>query len=186
MAEQFREWVYWTVLPSLRSAGLLPYPIHSENMSQYLLNDKGAKSSDEIDILSFPSIALNAFDGKKVVYLFYLKHYNALKFGRSEDLRERAQDHYNSYSKHPGDVIAVHVIITEYPCKIEQEIKDQCKARGWRLNDLYVNGRLQTEIIDLTKTTIDNVVKLMNEVSQQYTESIKKRKAGIVEQSIEH
>ena len=186
MAEQFREWVYWTVLPSLRSAGLLPYPIHSENMSQYLLNDKSAKRSDGIDIVSFPSIALNAFDGKKVVYLFYLKHYNALKFGRSEDLRERAQDHYNSYSKHPGDVIAVHVIITEYPCKIEQEIKDQCKARGWRLNDLYVNGRLQTEIIDLTKTTIDNVVKLMNEVSQQYTESIKKRKADIVEQSIEH
>ena len=180
MAEQFRDWVYWTVLPSLRRAGLLPCPILSEDSSQV------ENENTIVDTSSFPAIALNAFDGEKVVYLFYLKHYNALKFGRSEDLRDRAQDHYNSYSKTPGDVIAVHVIKTEYPCKVEQEIKDQCKARGWRLSDLYVNGHLQKEIIDLNKTTIDDVIGLMNVVSQQYNESIKQRQADIIEKSVEY
>ena len=180
MAEQFRDWVYWTVLPSLRRAGLLPCPILSEDSSQV------ENENTIVDTSSFPAIALNAFDGEKVVYLFYLKHYNALKFGRSEDLRDRAQDHYNSFSKTPGDVIAVHVIKTEYPCKVEQEIKDQCKARGWRLGDLYVNGHLQKEIIDLNKTTIDDVIGLMNVVSQQYNESIKQRQADIIEKSVEY
>ena len=100
--------------------------------------------------------------------------------------RDRAQDHYNSFSKTPGDVIAVHVIKTEYPCKVEQEIKDQCKARGWRLSNLYVNGHLQKEIIDLNKTTIDDVIDLMNVVSQQYIESIKQRQAEIIEKSVEY
>ena len=125
---------------------------------------------------------LNSYDCEKVVYLFYLKKYNALKFGKSEELRDRAMSHCNAF----GDVVLVHVIVTEYAVKIEQEIKDQCKLKGWRRMDICINGHLQQEIIDLNKTNIQSVIDLMNTISQRYTELVKQKVNGIVIKSIEY
>ena len=132
----------------------------------------------------YKSELFNSYDGKKVVYLFFLEQYTALKFGRSEELRDRAMSHCNTYG--PGDVVLVHVIVTDYPAKVEQEIKDQCKTKGWRRMDISINGRLQKEIIDLNKTTIQCVIDLMNTVAQRYKESIKKKETSLVSKSIEY
>ena len=51
--------------------------------------------------------------------------------------------------------------------------------------DISINGRLQKEIIDLNKTTIQSVIDLMNTVAQKYNESIKKKENSIVSKSIE-
>ena len=91
----------------------------------------------------------------------------------------------NKKRKSPDDVILVHVIVTDYPVKIEQEIKDQCKLKGWRRMDISINGHLQNEIIDLNKTSIQSVIDLMNTVEQRYNESIKRKENRIVSKSIE-
>ena len=197
LARQFRKWLVDEVLPMILETGSYDsssltrqinelkekvHQIEEENQNLKLTVCDNNKT-DEVNELS--PIMLNSYDGEKVVYLFCLKEYNALKFGRSEDLRERAMSHCNAYGKNPGDVILVHVIVTDYAMKIEQEIKDQCKSKGWRRLDISINGRLQKEIIDLNKTTIQSVIDLMNTVAQKYNESIKKKENSIVSKSIE-
>ena len=46
---------------------------------------------------SDPSIMLNSYDFEKLMYLFYLEQYNALKFGKSEKLRDCAMSHCNAF-----------------------------------------------------------------------------------------
>ena len=52
--------------------------------------------------------------------------------------------------------------------------------------DISINGRLQKEIIDLNKTSIQCVIDLMNTVAQRYNESIKKKESSLVSKSIEY
>ena len=125
----------------------------------------------EREISAYPLLLLNSYDGEKVVYLFYLKQYEALKFGKSEQLRDRAMSHCNAF----GDVTLLHVIVTDHAVKIEQEIKDHCKLKGWQRKDISINGHLQHEIIDLNKTSIQSVIDLMNTVAQKFTEIMEEK-----------
>ena len=125
-------------------------------------------------------IPVNAYQGK-VLYLFWLKQLNALKFGVSAHLQKRAMTHGRSF----GDVSLVHVIETPYADDIEQSLKIVFKERKWKLNGFIVNGHEQSEILDLSKTSIADVVQSMNDFTERHVEIIQKREREIVERSME-
>ena len=123
---------------------------------------------DSIDLSAFPQISVNSYDNCTVMYLFYLRRYRALKFGISTDLHNRAQRHYRAFGEKPGDVRLVYVLETEHASSIEHSTKHACIQNGWKRHDIIINGSVQTEIIDLNKTSIDAVIRLMNSLLQQH------------------
>ena len=154
IAERIQNWIFATVKPFISS------------LQQCAL---------------FFDLPVNAYEGTKVLYLFWLKKLNALKFGVSENLQVRSTKHKRSF----GDVSFVHAIETPYAYEIEQSLKTAFNERKWKLNGIVVDGHKQSEILDLTKTTIDDVIALMNKFTKLHCEVIQKRERDIVEKSME-
>ena len=138
---------------------------------------------DRIDLSAFPQISVNSYDNSTVMYLFYLRRYRALKFGISTDLHNRAQRHYRAFGEKPGDVRLVYVLETEHASSIEHSTKHACIQNGWKRHDIIINGSVQTEIIDLNKTSIDAVIQLMNSLLQQHLSLKRKHENEIIERN---
>ena len=85
-----------------------------------------------------------------------------------------------------GDVSLVHAIETPYAYEIEQSVKIAFNERQWKLDGIILNGHKQSEILDLKKTTITNVIVLMDEFTKQHTQLIQKREKEIVLKSMEY
>ena len=141
---------------------------------------------DGIDLSAFPQLSVNSYDNTTVMYLFYLRRYQALKFGISTELHTRAQRHYRAFGEKPGEVRLVHVLKTEHASVIEQSLKHACIQNDWRRNDIVINGSVQTEIIDLTKTSIDAIVRLMHSFLQQHLCLKRKHEEEIIERHEQH
>ena len=118
------------------------------------------ESTEEID---YPPLAADAYNGQ-VLYLFWLKKLNALKFGSSRDLHKRSVCHQRSF----GQVVLVHVIETYFAAEIESSLKIAFTERQWKRNDIIVNRHKQTEILDLNKTSIEEVIDLMEVFTAQH------------------
>ena len=121
-----------------------------------------------------------------MIYLFYLRRYQALKFGISTELHNRAQRHYRAFGEKPGEVRLIHVIKTEHASSIENSIKHACIQNDWKRDDIIINGSVQTEIIDLKKTSIDAVIQLMNSFLQQHLCLKRKHEDEIIERNERH
>ena len=139
--------------------------------------------NESIDLSRFPQIPIKSYDNTKVIYLFYLRRYQALKFGISNDLHTRAQRHYRAFGEKPGEVRLIHVIKTEHASSIENSIKHACIQNDWKRDDIIINGSVQTEIIDLKKTSIDAVIQLMNSFLQQHLCLKRKHEDEIIERN---
>ena len=138
------------------------------------------EENSDIDLSLFPNIPVDSHDNITVLYLFYLKRYRALKFGMSTDLHTRAQRHYRAFGEKPGEVRLVHVIATEHARTLENSLKHACFQNGWKCDNIVINGRTQTEIIDLNKTTIKAVVDLINSFYEQHLQIVKQREEAIL------
>ena len=80
----------------------------------------------------------------------------------------------------------IHVIKTEHASSIENSIKHACIQNDWKRDDIIINGSVQTEIIDLKKTSIDAVIQLMNSFLQQHLCLKRKHEDEIIERNERH
>ena len=67
-----------------------------------------------------------------------------------------------------GQVVLVHVIETYFAAEIESSLKIAFTERQWKRNDIIVNRHKQTEILDLNKTSIEEVIDLMEVFTAQH------------------
>ena len=56
---------------------------------------------------------------------------------------------------------------------------------GWKRDDIVVNGSLQNEIIDLQKTTIQNIINLIKQFVSEHSTQIKIKEQKIMQKSLE-
>ena len=148
--------------------------------------EQDQNTNDDIDLSSYPDLPVDSYDNTIVIYLFYLRRYQALKFGISTELHNRAQRHYRAFGEKPGEVRLIHVIKTEHASSIENSIKHACIQNDWKRDDIIINGSVQTEIIDLKKTSIDAVIQLMNSFLQQHLCLKRKHEDEIIERNERH
>ena len=83
-----------------------------------------------------------------------------------------------------GDVLLVHVIKTEHASSIENSIKHACTQKDWKRDDIIINGSVQTEIIDLNKTSIHAVIQLMDSLLQKHLTLKRKHEDEIMEKNV--
>jgi prophage antirepressor-like protein/predicted GIY-YIG superfamily endonuclease len=186
MAAKFKEWIFWTVLPALRQAGMLPCPCPMLNdvMPSQQLKIEPPVPLD-IDISMFPVITLGCYDHVKVLYLLYLRKYGALKFGISDNINVRIQQHCRLLGDRDGDVKLVYIEATKHNAIIETTLKQCVIMNGWKRDDIVVNGSLQNEIIDLQKTTIQNIINLIKQFVSEHSTQIKNKEQKIMQKSLE-
>ena len=104
--------------------------------------------NEGIDFSIYPCFPTNAYNGSIVIYLFYLKKYNALKFGITKELSERSKRHFSTLGDKQGDVILVHVIATEHASSVENSLRTCVLEKGWKLQNIVIQQKKQTELID--------------------------------------
>ena len=143
-------------------------------------------TNDNIDLSGFPDLPVDSYDNTMVIYIFYLRCYHALKFGISSELHNRANRHYKTFGERAGDVLLVHVIKTEHASSIENSIKHACTQKDWKRDDIIINGSVQTEIIDLNKTSIHAVIQLMDSLLQKHLTLKRKHEDEIMEKNVRY
>ena len=186
LALKFKEWVFWTALPALRQAGMLPYPMFNSVMKDEQLKlEPLPQQPVNIDISMFPDITLGCYDHVKVLYLLYLRKYGALKFGISDNINVRIQQHCRLLGDRDGDVKLVYIEATKHNAIIETTLKQCVIMNGWKRDDIVVNGSLQNEIIDLQKTTIQNIINLIKQFVSEHSTQIKIKEQKIMQKSLE-
>ena len=183
MAAKFKEWMFWTALPALRQAGMLPCPMFNDVMKDEQLKIEPPPLN--IDISMFPDITLGCYDHVKVLYLLYLRKYGALKFGISDNINVRIQQHCRLLGDRDGDVKLVYIEATKHNAIIETTLKQCVIMNGWKRDDIVVNGSLQNEIIDLQKTTIQNIINLIKQFVSEHSTQIKIKEQKIMQKSLE-
>jgi hypothetical protein len=144
-----------------------------------------AESTSEIDLSIFPEISIQSYDHLTVLYLTYLRQHCALKFGISDNIIVRNQQHCRTLGDKQGDVKLVYILNTEFASVIESSLKQCTFMNGWKKDNLIINGSLQSEIIDLTKTTIQNVINLVQLFATEHDKLTKTREDAIVNKSNE-
>ena len=87
--------------------------------------------------------------------------------------------------KNDGDVKRVYVEETEHAASIETSLKQCVVMNGWKRDDIICNGSVQTEIIDLKKTTIQQVIDVIKLFVMENVEKITKRKQKALIESVE-
>ena len=139
----------------------------------------------ETDLSCFPEISIQSYDRMSVLYLVYLRQYNALKFGISNNIVDRIQQHCRTLGDKQGDVKLVYLVRTEHGCVIESSLKQCVIMNGWKKDDVVVNGSLQLEIIDLNKTTIQNIIRIVTLFIDDHDKLTKEREDVIINRSID-
>ena len=123
---------------------------------------------------------MSSYNGVMVLYLFYLQKYHALKFGITNQLSERAKRHFCSFGSKNGDVILIHVIATEHATHVNNSLKTCVLEKGWKLENVVIHKKVQTELIDLTKTTIPCIIDLINSFIKQHIVMLKSKEDAVV------
>ena len=125
-------------------------------------------SSPNLDLSLFPEISVQSYDKLSVVYLIYLKHHHALKFGISNNIVVRIQQHCMTLGSKQGDVKLVYILRSSNLSSIESSLKHYAILNGWKKDDIFLNGALQSEIIVLNKTTIQTVIDVIVQFNEQH------------------
>ena len=82
-----------------------------------------AESTSEIDLSIFPEISIQSYDHLTVLYLTYLRQHCALKFGISDNIIVRNQQHCCTLGDMQNDVKLVHILNTEFASVIESSLQ---------------------------------------------------------------
>ena len=135
---------------------------------------------DHIDVSMYPSFPMYAYNGTTVLYLFYLKKYNALKFGITNELSERAKRHFSTLGDKQGDVILIYVVATDHDIAVENSLRTCVLEKGWKLQNTVIEKKTQTELIDLNRTSIRGIIDLIDIFVKQHLELIKEKENSIV------
>ena len=139
----------------------------------------------EIDLSPFPEISIQTYANLPVLYLIYCKQHNALKFGITDDIIVRYQKHCRTLGTKQGDVKLVYILNTEFASVVESSLKQCVFMNGWKKENLVINNSLQSELVDLTKTTIQNVINLIELFVTEHTNVTKMREDAIINKSNE-
>ena len=139
-----------------------------------------ASSPPDIDLSCFPDVPVHSYDRMCVLYLVYLRQYHALKFGISTNIVDRIQQHCRTLGDGQGDVKLVKLFRTDHASVIESSLKQCSMMNGWKKEDMYVNGTLQTEVIDMNKTTIQSVINVVERFGKEHDKLTKEREDSIV------
>ena len=135
---------------------------------------------EQTDVSMYRSISMSSYNGIMVLYLFYLENYHALKFGITNQLSERAKRHFCSFGSKNGDVMLIHVIATEHATDVENSLRTCVLEKGWKLENVVIHKKVQTELIDLTKTTIPCIIDLINSFIKQHIVMLKSKEDAVV------
>ena len=174
--------------------GCMKYAFYQEQCKMKLILEENEavkqlkvkeESPSEIDLSSFPEISVQSYDRLSVLYVIYLKQYYALKFGISDNIIVRIQQHCRNLGDKQGDVKLVYILNSNYANIIESSFKQCAIMNGWKKDDIFINGCLQSEIIDLNKTTIQNVINVIVQLSEQHDKLMKEREETILKKSNE-
>ena len=138
------------------------------------------EGTDGTDVSSYPSISMSSYNGTMVLYLFHLKKFQALKFGITNQLSERAKRHFCSFGSKYGAVVLVHVVATEHASDIENSLRTCVLEKGWKLENVVIEKKMQTELIDLTKTTVPAIIDLMDSFMKQHVEMLKSKEDAVL------
>ena len=148
---------------------------------------KRLKISEEppsnIDLSIFPEISVQSYDKLSVLYLIYLKNHCALKFGISDNIVSRIQQHCRTLGNQQGDVKLVYILNSINSSIIESSLKQCAIMNGWKKDDIFINGALQAEIIDLNKTTIKTVIDVIVQLNEQHEALMIKQEEEILKKS---
>ena len=82
-----------------------------------------------------------------------------------------------------GDVKLVYILNTTNSSIIESSLKQCAIMNGWKKDDIFINGALQAEIIDLNKTTIQTVIDVIVQLNEQHEALIIKQEEEILKKS---
>ena len=135
---------------------------------------------EQTDVSMYRSISMSSYNGVMVLYLFYLENYHALKFGITNQLSERAKRHFCNFGCKNGDVMLIHVTATEHATDVENSLRTCVLEKGWKLENVVIHKKLQTELIDLTKTTIPCIIDLINSFIKQHIVMLKSKEDAVV------
>ena len=186
LAQQFRKWLVDEVLPSLYNTGayISPAVLPSTISVPPLLQIQDETPLD-IDVSMYPEISVNSYDHLQILYLAYLKKYSALKFGLTDDLVTRIKQHCQKLGDKSGDVKLIRVFETVHKATIESSLKQCVLMNGWRRDDVKIDGSIQTEMIDLRKTTIENIIQIIEQFIQEHEKLLKEKEDAILGKSLE-
>lgn len=141
------------------------------------------ESPSGIDLSIFPEISVQSYDKLSVLYLIYLKNHYALKFGISDNIVSRIQQHCRTLGNQQGDVKLVYLLNSTNSSIIESSLKQCAIMNGWKKDGIFINGALQAEIIDLNKTTIQTVIDIIVQLNEQHEALIIKQEEEILKKS---
>jgi hypothetical protein len=141
------------------------------------------ESPSDIDLSTFPEISVQSYDKLSVFYLIYLKNHFALKFGISDNIVARIQQHCRTLGNKQGDVKLVYILHSINSSIIESSLKQCAIMNGWKKDDIFINGALQSEIIDLNKTTIQTVIDIVVQFNEQHKTLMIEKEEDILKKS---
>jgi len=160
------------------------YIIYEKEYAEHKIVDLKLKTPlpeiEKTDVSMYQSISMSLYNGVMVLYVFYLQRYQALKFGITNHLSERAKRHFCSFGSKNGDVILIHVIATEHATHVNNSLKTCVLEKGWKLENVVIHKKVQTELIDLTKTTIPCIIDLINSFIKQHIVMLKSKEDAVV------
>ena len=171
--------------------GCMRYALYQEQCKSKLVIEENRRlkrlkieeESPELDLSPFPEIPVQSYDKLSVLYVIYLKQYYALKFGISDNIVVRIQQHCRTLGNKQGDVKIVYILSSVNSSIIESSLKHCVLMNGWKKDDLSINGSLQSEIIDLNKTTIQNVIDIIVQFNDKHDRLMKEREEEILSKS---
>ena len=134
---------------------------------------------------TIPDIAVATYDNVTVLYLLYLRKYGGLKVGTSHSILHTIEESCELLGDTNSDVKLVYVEETEHAASIETSLKQCVVMNGWKRDAIIFNGSVQTEIIDLKKTTIQQVIDVIKLFVMENVEKITKRKQKALIESVE-
>ena len=171
--------------------GCMRYALYQEQCKSKLVIEENRRlkrlkieeESPELDLSPFPEIPVQSYDKLSVLYVIYLKQYYALKFGISDNIVVRIQQHCRTLGNKQGAVKIVYILSSVNSSIIESSLKHCVLMNGWKKDDLSINGSLQSEIIDLNKTTIQNVIDIIVQFNDKHDRLMKEREEEILSKS---
>lgn len=173
-------------------AGCMKYALYQEQCKSKLIIEENRKlkrlrieeeSAPELDLSPFPEISVQSYDKLSVLYLIYLKQHYALKFGISDNIAVRIQQHCRTLGVKQGDVKLVYILSSTNSSIIESSLKHCAIMNGWKKDDIVINGAVQSEIIDLNKTTIQTVIDIIEQFNTQHNQLMREKEEEIVKRS---
>ena len=151
-----------------------------EHRSSRLTIEPERECREHIDVSTYPSFPMYAYNGTTVLYLFYLKKYNALKFGITNELSERAKRHFTTLGDKQGDVILVCVVATDHAIAVENSLRTCVLEKGWNLQNTVIEKKTHTELIDLNSTSIRCIIDLIDVFMKRHIELMREKEDSIV------